>query len=114
MSDHSYFAKLIWQVADLLRGPYRPPQYERVMLPMTVLRRFDCVLASSKANVLVEHARRKGGRVKGEALDRQLNNAASQRFHNLCLPFIHPRARNLISLRLWPGKNRRLLFWRQG
>ena len=32
----------------------------------------------------------------------------------LCLPFIHPRARNLISLRLWPGKNRRLLFWRQG
>ena len=44
-SDHSYFANLIWQIADLLRGPYRPPQYERVMLPMTVLRRFDCVLA---------------------------------------------------------------------
>ena len=45
MPDHSYFANLIWQIADLLRGPYRPPQYERVMLPMTVLRRFDCVLA---------------------------------------------------------------------
>ena len=45
MPDHGYFANLIWQIADLLRGPYRPPQYGRVMLPMTVLRRFDCVLA---------------------------------------------------------------------
>ena len=45
MPDHNYFSSLIWQIADLLRGPYRPPQYERVMLPMTVLRRFDCVLA---------------------------------------------------------------------
>ena len=48
MPDHSYFANLIWQIADLLRGPYRPAQYERVMLPMTVLRRFDCVLAPTK------------------------------------------------------------------
>ena len=82
MPDHSYFSTLIWQIADLLRGPYRPPQYERVMLPMTVLRRFDCVLASSKAKVLAEHARREGGRLEGEALDRRLNNAADQRFHN--------------------------------
>ena len=82
MPDHNYFANLIWQIADLLRGPYRPPQYERVMLPMTVLRRFDCVLASSKAKVLAEYAKRKGGRVKGEALDRRLNNASGQRFHN--------------------------------
>jgi type I restriction-modification system DNA methylase subunit len=49
MPDHNYFSNLIWQIADLLRGPYRPPQYERVMLPMTVLRRFDCVLAPTKA-----------------------------------------------------------------
>ena len=40
----------------IFRGPYRPPQSERVMLPMTVLRRFDCVLASTKAKVLAEHA----------------------------------------------------------
>lgn len=50
-ADHNGFANLIWQIADLLRGPYRPPQYERVMLPMTVLRRFDCALAPTKANV---------------------------------------------------------------
>ena len=82
MADHNYFANLIWQIADLMRGPYRPPQYERVMLPMTVLRRFDCVLASSKAKVLAEHARRIGGKLDGEALDSRLNQAAGQRFHN--------------------------------
>ena len=42
----------IWDVADLLRGPYRPPEYRKVMLPMTVLRRLDCVLADTKAKVL--------------------------------------------------------------
>lgn len=61
MPDHNYFyfANLIWQIADLLRGPYRPPQYERVMLPMTVLPRFDCVLAATKAKVPAEYERSK-------------------------------------------------------
>jgi type I restriction enzyme M protein len=82
MPSHHDLANLIWQIADLLRGPYRPPQYERVMLPMTVLRRFDCVLAPTKAQVLAEHERRKGGKLNDEALDRMLNKAAGQRFHN--------------------------------
>src|SRR5216683_1078317 len=82
MPDHSYFANLIWQIADLLRGPYRPPQYERVMLPMTVLRRFDCVLADSKTKVLKECEKRKGGKLNDDALDKMLNRAAGQRFHN--------------------------------
>lgn len=82
MPDHNSFANLIWQIADLLRGPYRPPQYERVMLPMTVLRRFDCVLAPTKAKVLAAHDRRKGGKLEGDALDSALNDAAGQRFHN--------------------------------
>ena len=81
MSDHSYFSNLIWQIADLLRGPYRPPQYERVMLPMTVLRRFDCVLAPTKPKVLAEH-KRLGGRLEGRALDAKLNRTAGQNFHN--------------------------------
>ena len=80
--DHNYFANLIWQIADLLRGPYRPPQYERVMLPMTVLRRFDCVLAPTKAKVLAAYRQRKGGKLKGDALDSVLDQAAGQRFHN--------------------------------
>ena len=57
MSDTNFqsLSNFIWSVADLLRGPYRPPQYERVMLPMTVLRRFDCVLGHSKENVLTKY-----------------------------------------------------------
>ncbi|WP_182518686.1 type I restriction-modification system subunit M [Dokdonella fugitiva] len=82
MADHSHFSNLIWNIADLLRGPYRPPQYERVMLPMTVLRRFDCVLAPTKGNVLAELGRAKGGKLAGDALDAKLNKVARQRFHN--------------------------------
>ena len=82
MSNHSDLENLIWQIADLLRGPYRPPQYERVMLPMIVLRRFDCVLAESKPKVLAEYEKRKGGKLNDDAVDKLLNKAAGQRFHN--------------------------------
>lgn len=44
----------IWSVADLLRGDYKPADYGKVILPFTVLRRLDCVLAPSKAAVLEE------------------------------------------------------------
>ena len=79
MSDHTYFSNLIWSIADLLRGPYRPPQYERVMLPIPVLRRFDCVLAPTKAKVVPEHERSKGGKVSGDALDIRLNKVDAVR-----------------------------------
>ena len=81
MADHHQLSNFIWQIADLLRGPYRPPQYERVMLPMTVLRRFDCVLEKTKGKVLDEHTRLQN-RFQGNALDSKLNQAAEQRFHN--------------------------------
>jgi len=54
-ANFQQLSNFIWSVADLLRGPYRPPQYERVMLPMTVLRRFDCVLGTTKKAVLDEY-----------------------------------------------------------
>ena len=44
----------IWSVADLLRGDYKQSEYGRVILPFTVLRRLDCVLAPTKAKVLAE------------------------------------------------------------
>jgi type I restriction enzyme M protein len=81
MHDHATVAQFIWNVADLLRGPYRPPQYERVMLPMTVLRRFDCVLAPTKAAVLAKAAT-VGEKKTGHALDVVLDAVAGQRFHN--------------------------------
>ena len=49
-------SSLIWSVADLLRGDFKQSEYGRVILPFTVLRRLDCVLASTKAAVLKEHA----------------------------------------------------------
>ena len=42
----------IWSVADLLRGDYKPHDYGKVILPLTVLRRLDCVLEPTKAEVL--------------------------------------------------------------
>ena len=48
-------SSLLWSVADLLRGDYKQSEYGRVILPFTVLRRLDCVLESTKAEVLQEH-----------------------------------------------------------
>ena len=45
-------AGFIWSVADLLRGNYRQSEYGRVILPLVVLRRLDCVLEPSKEKVL--------------------------------------------------------------
>ncbi|MYH42472.1 MAG: SAM-dependent DNA methyltransferase [Acidimicrobiaceae bacterium] len=49
IKNHSGF---IWSVADLLRGVYKQSEYGRVILPLTVLRRLDCVLEPTKAEVL--------------------------------------------------------------
>ena len=81
MSKSHELSNFIWNIADLLRGPYRPPQYERVMLPLVVLRRFDCVLESTKAVVLAKYAKVQG-KHEGAALDGVLNSVSGQRFHN--------------------------------
>jgi type I restriction enzyme M protein len=52
--NHASLSAFIWSVADLLRGDYRQSEYGRVILPFTVLRRLDCVLAPTKAAVLKE------------------------------------------------------------
>jgi len=82
MASHHDHKNLIWQIAELLRGPYRPPQYERVMLPLTVLRRFDCVLTRTKQAVLAKHAQLEGSKLNDDALDKMLNRVSGQRFHN--------------------------------
>lgn len=85
-ANFQQLANFIWSVADLLRGPYRPPQYERVMLPLTVLRRFDAVLAPSKAAVLKRYEELKAKNIPNT--DAILNNLAKDErgnslgFHN--------------------------------
>jgi type I restriction enzyme M protein len=48
MGNHQTHVQLIWDIAELLRGPYKPHEYGRVVLPFTVLRRLDCVLAADR------------------------------------------------------------------
>jgi type I restriction enzyme M protein len=50
-------AAFIWQVADLLRGDYKQSEYGKVILPLTVIRRLDCVLEPTKSKVLAVHGR---------------------------------------------------------
>jgi type I restriction enzyme M protein len=45
-------AGLVWQIADLLRGDYKPAEYQKVVLPLVLLRRLDCVLEPTKQQVL--------------------------------------------------------------
>jgi type I restriction enzyme M protein len=53
-------ANFIWSICNLLRGPYKRNEYRKVILPLTVLRRFDCVLAPTKNKVLSEYTSLKG------------------------------------------------------
>src|SRR5436309_4025410 len=52
MQNFRETASFIWSVADLLRGDYKQSEYGRVILPLTVLRRLDCVLEPTKPAVL--------------------------------------------------------------
>ena len=52
MNTIANHAGLIWAIADLLRGDYKQSEYGRVVLPLVVLRRLDCVLEPTKEQVL--------------------------------------------------------------
>ncbi|MDE0368566.1 MAG: class I SAM-dependent DNA methyltransferase [bacterium] len=54
INNHEAF---VWSVADLLRGVYKQSEYGRVILPLTVLRRLDCVLEPTKDKVLERAAK---------------------------------------------------------
>ena len=73
-------ANLIWEVADLLRGDYKQSDYGKVILPLTVLRRLDCVLADSKERVLTYLP--KISTLSDSAKDVALNKIAGFNFHN--------------------------------
>lgn len=62
----SSLSSLIWSVAEMLRGPYKAREYGAVILPFTVLRRLDCVLAPTKQAVLEEKAMKEAAGVNPE------------------------------------------------
>jgi type I restriction enzyme M protein len=78
---HSQLANFIWSICNLLRGPYKRNEYRKVILPLTVLRRFDCLLAPTKAAVLEEYPAIKK---KPETVVRSLLQKITKRpFYNL-------------------------------
>jgi type I restriction enzyme M protein len=79
MNDANGHVQFIWGIAELLRGDYKQSEYGRVILPFTVLRRLDLVLAPTKQAVLDEAARAEGLDFDP---DRLLRDAADQSFYN--------------------------------
>ena len=78
---HSQLANFIWSICNLLRGPYKRNEYRKVILPLSVLRRFDCLLAPTKTKVLAEHPKIKA---KPETVVRSLLEKITGRpFYNL-------------------------------
>jgi type I restriction enzyme M protein len=72
-------AAFIWSVADLLRGDYKQSEYGKVILPLTVLRRLDCVLEPTKEAVLTRAAQLEG---KVDNIDPILEQVAGEGFFN--------------------------------
>jgi type I restriction enzyme M protein len=80
--NHSEIVSFIWGVADLIRDTFKRGKYQDVILPLTVLRRLDCVLTPTKAAVLAANAKFKG---KLEDPNEQLCRASAFRFYNTSL-----------------------------
>ena len=85
--NQASLSALIWSVADLLRGDYKQSEYGRVILPFTVLRRLDGVLAPTKAKVLAEYKKKTDAGINPEPfLLRLVGNAKFYNTSPLDLP----------------------------
>jgi type I restriction-modification system DNA methylase subunit len=82
MNNFSEKVNFIWSVADLIRDTFKRSKYQDVILPLTILRRIDCVLQPTKEHVLEINARLKG---KLDNLAPQLCKASGFSFYNTSL-----------------------------
>jgi len=80
MKNFKETANFIWSIADLLRGDYKQSDYGKVILPLTVLRRLDCVLEGTKVEVLKKYEQAKTMNIQN--IDPILNKVAGYNFHN--------------------------------
>lgn len=83
MTNTRESANFIWSIADLLRGDYKQSDYGKVILPLTVLRRLDCVLENTKEAVLKKNSQVESMNIQN--LDPILNKVAGYNFHNKSL-----------------------------
>ncbi len=86
--NQNNIGSFIWSVADLLRGPYKPNQYGKVILPLTVLRRMDCLLEPTRQAVRdkIDDLKKKGTAPKN--LEPILNRAAAPKSWPKDRPFL--------------------------
>jgi len=78
--NHSEIVSFLWGVADLIRDTFKRGKYQDIILPLTVLRRLDCVLADTKKKVLGKQSELRGKKL--ENLDPQLRKIAGFAFYN--------------------------------
>src|SRR5690242_16477151 len=78
-SKHTELANHAWSVADLLRGDYKQSDYGKVILPLTVLRRLECVLEPTRDKVLETAERFQGQDIDADYF---LGRAAEHGFYN--------------------------------
>jgi len=79
MSNFQEKVTFIWDLADLLRGPYKRNEYQKVILPFTVLKRFDSVLSDTKADVLAAYNKYKG---QFDNMEHILTSTSKHDFYN--------------------------------
>jgi len=79
MGNFQEKVNFIWSLADLLRGVYKRNEYQKIILPLTVLKRFDCVLSDTKKDVLTAYEKYKN---EFENLDDVLMSASRHNFYN--------------------------------
>lgn len=98
---HRQLANDIWSICNLLRGPYKRNEYRKVILPLTVLRRFDCLLSPTKAAALKTFNQYKG---KPESIIRSvMQSATGYPFYNLSKLEFRPSGKDIRSLLDDPG-----------
>jgi len=83
-------ADFIWSIADLLRGDYKQSEYQKVILPLTVLRRLDCVTERNKGEVLERYEQLQKQGIENvapalkKAADAEVYNTSEYTFESLC------------------------------
>lgn len=88
--NHSEIVSFLWGVADLIRDSFKRGKYQDVLLPLTVLRRLDGVLAGTKQEVLATHAKLEG---RLQNLDPALRQASGYAFYK------YPFAKEIVRSR---------------
>jgi len=90
VDNFSEKADFIWSIADLLRGDYKQSEYQKVILPLTVLRRLDCVTKPNKENVLERYEQLQESGIENvapalkKASGEKVYNTSEYTFESLC------------------------------